>query len=68
MMKYQCCQVAEIPAKKLKRGQGKKIWLEEFAAETWLNFTKRGQRKFSLKIPYFTVMLTKLFPKLAKLF
>jgi hypothetical protein len=29
----QSYQVAEILAKKLKRGQGKKRWLEEFVAE-----------------------------------
>jgi hypothetical protein len=49
--------VAEIPAKKLKRGSRKKSWPKEFVAEFWLNNTenwqKRGRRKFSQKVPYF---------------
>ena len=53
----QCCQVAEIPAKKLKWGRRKKRWPKEFVAEFWLNFTKKwqksGRRKFSTEVPYF---------------
>jgi hypothetical protein len=49
--------VAEIPAKKLKRGRRKKSWPKEFVAEFWLIFTKkwqkRGRRKFSKEVPYF---------------
>jgi hypothetical protein len=49
--------VAEIPAKKLKRGRRKKSLPKEFVAEFWLNFTKkwqkRGRRKFSNEVPYF---------------
>jgi hypothetical protein len=45
--------VAEIPAKKLKRGRRKK----KFVAEFWLILTKkwqkRGRRKFSKEVPYF---------------
>jgi hypothetical protein len=48
-----CCQVAEIPAKKLKRGREKKIWPEELVAEFWLNFTESGRK--GAEIPYFTL-------------
>jgi hypothetical protein len=34
----QCCQITEIPAKKLKRGRRKKSWPKEFVAEFWPNF------------------------------
>ena len=36
----QCCQVAEIPAKKLKRGHRKK----KFVAEFWLILPKTGRK------------------------
>ena len=36
----QCCQVAEIPAKKLKRGRRKK----KFVAEFWLILPKTGRK------------------------
>jgi hypothetical protein len=45
----QCCQVAEISAKKLKRGRGeKKSWPEEFVAEFWANFTKSAERNLRI--------------------
>jgi hypothetical protein len=41
----QCCQVAEIPAKKLKRGRRKKkSWPKEFVAEFWLILPKSGRK------------------------
>jgi hypothetical protein len=36
----QCCQVAEIPAKKLKKGSRKK----KFVAEFWLILPKTGRK------------------------
>jgi hypothetical protein len=36
--------VAEIPAKKLKRGREKKSWTEEFMAEIWPNVPKSGRK------------------------
>jgi hypothetical protein len=36
----ECYQVAVIPAKKLKMGQRKKSWPEEFVAEFWPNFSR----------------------------
>jgi hypothetical protein len=36
MLRRQCCQVAEIPAKKLKRGLGKKVGRKNL----WPNFAK----------------------------
>jgi hypothetical protein len=53
---YQCCQEAEIPAKKFIRGRGKKNWSEEFVAEFTKTGRKRGLRKFSTEVPYFTKM------------
>jgi hypothetical protein len=37
-------QVAEIPAKKLKRGRRKKGWPKEFVAEFWLILPKSGRK------------------------
>jgi hypothetical protein len=37
--------VAEIPAKKLKRGRGRKSWPEEFVAKFGPNFTKSGRKR-----------------------
>ena len=48
----QCCQVAEIPAKKLKRGHKKKI-SGQILADFTKNRQKRGRRKFSKEVPYF---------------
>jgi hypothetical protein len=48
----QCCQVAEIPAQKLKRGRRKK----KFVAEFWLILPKTGRKgaeKIFKKVPYF---------------
>jgi hypothetical protein len=43
--------------KSSKGAAEKKSWPKEFAAEFWLNFTKkwqiRGHRKFSKEVPYF---------------
>jgi hypothetical protein len=36
--------VAEIPAKKLKRGRRKKSWPKEFVAEFWLILPKNGRK------------------------
>jgi hypothetical protein len=36
--------VAEIPAKKFKRGEENKSWPEEFTAEIWPNVTKSGRK------------------------
>jgi hypothetical protein len=44
--------VAEIPAKKLKRGRRKKSWLEEFMEEFWPNFAEKGQKKFLKRISF----------------
>ena len=53
----QCCQVAESPAKKLKRGRGKKKLAEKICgrilAEFYQKWQKRGHRKFSKEVPYF---------------
>jgi len=38
--RLQCCQVAEIAVKKLKRGRRKK----KFVAEFWLILPKRGKK------------------------
>jgi hypothetical protein len=58
--KWQCCQVAKIPAKKFKRGLEKKELAGRIhgriLAEFYQKYQKRGQRKFSKEIPYFTVM------------
>jgi hypothetical protein len=40
-----CCQVAEIPAKKLKRGREKKIWPEELVAEFLAEFYRKWQKR-----------------------
>jgi hypothetical protein len=45
--------VAEIPAKKLKRGRGKKCWPEEFVAEFWPKFAEKGPKKFVERISFF---------------
>jgi hypothetical protein len=42
----ECCQVAVIPAKNLKRAQRKKSWPEEFVAEFWPNFAIKEPKKF----------------------
>jgi hypothetical protein len=55
----QCCQVAEISAKKLKRGRGKKSAGKvsgRILAEFYQKWQKRGQRIFSTKVPYFNGM------------
>jgi hypothetical protein len=39
----QCCQVAEIPAKKLKSGRGEKSWPKESMTE-FPNFAKSGRK------------------------
>jgi hypothetical protein len=44
MRSKQCCQVAEIPAKKLKRARKKKSWPKEFVAEFWLILPKSGRK------------------------
>jgi hypothetical protein len=53
----QCCQVAEIPAKKLKRGRRKKKLAERICGRIVADFTKKwqkkGRRKFSKEVPYF---------------
>ncbi len=43
-----CCQVAEISAKKLKRGWRKKSWLEEFVAE----FCRKGAKEILERISF----------------
>jgi hypothetical protein len=47
-LKAQCCQVAEIPAKKLKRGRRKKSLARRIygriMAELWPNFVKSGRK------------------------
>ncbi len=53
----QCCQVAEIPAKKLKRGRGKK----KFVAEFWLILPKtsrKGAAENFLKSSLFLAVIT----------
>jgi hypothetical protein len=49
--------VAEIPAKKLKRGCRKKKLAERICGRILADFTKkwqkRGRRKFSKEVPYF---------------
>jgi hypothetical protein len=56
----QCCQVAEIPARKLKKGPRKKDLVGRvrgrILAEFFKKWQKRVQRKCSKEIPYFTVM------------
>jgi hypothetical protein len=53
----QYCRVAEIPAKKLKRGRGKKELpgriRGQILAEFYQKWQKRARRKFSKEIPYF---------------
>jgi hypothetical protein len=52
-----CCQVAEIPAKKLKRGRRKKKLAERICGRILADFTKKwqegGRGKFSKEVPYF---------------
>jgi hypothetical protein len=49
--------VAEIPAKKLKRGSRKNLLAERICGRILADFTKkwqkRGRRKFSKDVPYF---------------
>jgi hypothetical protein len=45
--------VAEIPAKKLKRGRRKKKFFGRILADFTKNWQKRGRRKFSKEVPYF---------------
>jgi hypothetical protein len=56
----QCCQVAEIPAKKFKRGRGKRKLAGRIhgrnLAKCYQKWQKRGQRKFSKEILSFTEM------------
>ncbi len=56
-LQIQCCQVAEIPAKKLKRGRRKKKLAERICGRILADFIKkwqkRGRRKFSKEVPYF---------------
>ena len=49
----QFCQVAEIPAKKLKRGRRKKKICGRILADFTKKWQKRGRRKFSKEVPYF---------------
>jgi hypothetical protein len=44
--------VAEIPAKKLKRGRRKKSWLEEFVSEFCQNFAGKWPKKFFERISF----------------
>ncbi len=57
LQEEQYCQVAEIPAKKLKRGCRKKKFVERICGRILAEFTKkwqkRGRRKFSKEVPYF---------------
>ncbi len=50
----QCCQVAEIPAKKLKRGRRKKKFVAEFRLILPKTGRKGGCRKFSKKFLIFS--------------
>jgi hypothetical protein len=59
-IKLQCCQVAAISAKKLKRGR-RKIKLAgricgRILAEFYLKWQKMGRKVFSKEIPYLTVL------------
>ncbi len=54
----QCCQVAEIPAKKLKRGRRKKSWPKEFVAEFWLILEKGPQKIFKRSSLFLAVITT----------
>jgi hypothetical protein len=45
--------VAEIPAKKLKRGRRKKKICGRILADFTKKWQKRGRRKFSKEVPYF---------------
>jgi hypothetical protein len=42
---------------KAQKGSGKKSWPEEFVAEFYQKWQKRGQRKYSKVVPSFTVTL-----------
>jgi hypothetical protein len=57
LTREQCCQVAEIPAKKLKRGRRKKKLAERICGRILADFTKkwqkRGRKKFLKEVPYF---------------
>jgi hypothetical protein len=51
--------VAEIPAKKFKRARGEKFSGRirvQILAEFYLKWQKKGRRKFSTEVAYFTVM------------
>jgi hypothetical protein len=50
----QCCQMAEISAKSSK-GAGENLgWPEEFVAELYQKWQKRGGEYFIKKVPYLT--------------
>ncbi len=53
----QCCQVAEVPAKKLKRGRRKKKLAERIygriLAEFYQKVAEKGPQKISKEVPYF---------------
>ncbi len=48
----QCCQVAEIPAKKLKRGRRKKNLWPNFGG-FYQKLAEKGPQKIFKKVPYF---------------